>query len=117
MATRTAALHTAGSPDRSGDAVTALSPGELVRYSRHLLLPEVGLAGQERLSAARVLLVGASLTSAMRDFTFTGQRMGCMQRWQTTSGCVWTCRSATACPSWREKRTLPTASPSVPDNS
>lgn len=59
MATRTAALHTAGSPDRSGDAVTALSPGELVRYSRHLLLPEVGLSGQERLSAARVLLVGA----------------------------------------------------------
>lgn len=59
MATRTTALHTAGSPDRSGDAATALSPGELVRYSRHLLLPEVGLAGQERLSSARVLLVGA----------------------------------------------------------
>ncbi|HTZ55207.1 MAG TPA: molybdopterin-synthase adenylyltransferase MoeB [Candidatus Acidoferrum sp.] len=32
---------------------------ELRRYSRHLLIPEVGLAGQERLSAARVLVVGA----------------------------------------------------------
>ena len=31
---------------------------ELARYSRHLLLPEVGLAGQERLKAARVLLIG-----------------------------------------------------------
>ena len=29
------------------------------RYSRHLLLPEVGLAGQQRLAAARVLLLGA----------------------------------------------------------
>jgi sulfur-carrier protein adenylyltransferase/sulfurtransferase len=32
---------------------------ELRRYSRHLLIPEVGLAGQERLAAARVLVVGA----------------------------------------------------------
>jgi len=29
------------------------------RYARHLLLPEVGVAGQERLMAARVLIVGA----------------------------------------------------------
>src|SRR5438045_9497902 len=29
------------------------------RYSRHLLLPEVGVAGQEKLSRARVALVGA----------------------------------------------------------
>jgi sulfur-carrier protein adenylyltransferase/sulfurtransferase len=32
---------------------------ELRRYSRHLLIPQVGLAGQERLRAARVLVVGA----------------------------------------------------------
>ena len=32
---------------------------ELRRYSRHLLIPEVGLAGQERLSRSRVLVVGA----------------------------------------------------------
>ncbi len=31
----------------------------LRRYSRHLLIPEVGLAGQERLAAARVLCIGA----------------------------------------------------------
>jgi molybdopterin/thiamine biosynthesis adenylyltransferase/rhodanese-related sulfurtransferase len=29
------------------------------RYSRHLLIPEVGLRGQERLAAAKVLVVGA----------------------------------------------------------
>jgi adenylyltransferase/sulfurtransferase len=36
-----------------------LDPLELVRYARHLTLPEVGVEGQERLRAARVLLVGA----------------------------------------------------------
>lgn len=36
-----------------------LSASELSRYSRQILLPEVGVAGQERLRAARVLIVGA----------------------------------------------------------
>jgi len=35
-----------------------LSPAETNRYSRHLLLPEIGLAGQQKLRAARVLVVG-----------------------------------------------------------
>ncbi|HEX5386234.1 MAG TPA: molybdopterin-synthase adenylyltransferase MoeB [Gemmatimonadales bacterium] len=37
----------------------ALSADELVRYARHLMLPEIGRGGQERLAAARVLLIGA----------------------------------------------------------
>ncbi len=36
-----------------------LTRDELLRYSRHLILPDVALAGQERIKAARVLLVGA----------------------------------------------------------
>lgn len=36
-----------------------LNHEEIRRYSRHLILPEVGLAGQKRLKAARVLCVGA----------------------------------------------------------
>jgi len=35
------------------------SPDFLERYSRHLLLPDVGLAGQRRLRDARVALIGA----------------------------------------------------------
>lgn len=35
------------------------SNDEILRYSRHLVMPEVTLAGQERLKAARVLCVGA----------------------------------------------------------
>ncbi len=37
----------------------ALSPQEYQRYSRHLIMPEVGLDGQKRLKAAKVLLIGA----------------------------------------------------------
>lgn len=36
-----------------------LTRDEVLRYSRHLSLPEVGIEGQRRLKAARVLLVGA----------------------------------------------------------
>ncbi|HXZ51486.1 MAG TPA: molybdopterin-synthase adenylyltransferase MoeB [Burkholderiales bacterium] len=32
---------------------------QLLRYSRHILLPEIGVEGQERLRAARALVVGA----------------------------------------------------------
>src|SRR3954451_16651234 len=44
----------------SGDSnpLPPLTPGEYARYSRHLILPEVGLEGQQRLKAARVLCVG-----------------------------------------------------------
>ncbi len=37
---------------------TGLTGDDLRRYSRHLLLPEIGRAGQERLRSARVLIVG-----------------------------------------------------------
>ena len=43
--------------------VTATEPGlsnkEVARYSRHLIMPEVGMDGQLKLKAARVLCVGA----------------------------------------------------------
>ena len=37
----------------------ALTPDQRRRYSRHLLIPEVGDAGQQKLLASRVLLIGA----------------------------------------------------------
>src|ERR1700732_1201427 len=39
-------------------AVT-LSKDEILRYSRHIILPEVGMEGQQKLKAARVLCIGA----------------------------------------------------------
>jgi adenylyltransferase/sulfurtransferase len=42
-------------PDTSG---VQLSPDEVARFSRHLILPELGMEGQKRLKAASVLCVG-----------------------------------------------------------
>jgi adenylyltransferase/sulfurtransferase len=36
-----------------------LTPEEYLRYSRHLLIPDVGLQGQRKLKAASVLVIGA----------------------------------------------------------
>jgi adenylyltransferase/sulfurtransferase len=37
----------------------SLSQNEVARYSRHLIMPEVGMEGQQRLKASSVLLIGA----------------------------------------------------------
>src|SRR5215213_9318140 len=37
----------------------SLTPEQRERYSRHLLIPEVGLAGQQKLLESKVLLIGA----------------------------------------------------------
>jgi len=36
-----------------------LTNDEILRYSRHLIMPEVGMEGQQKLKAARVLCIGA----------------------------------------------------------
>jgi adenylyltransferase/sulfurtransferase len=47
-------------PDLLGDrvAAVALSPSEIQRYARHLIMPEVAMNGQKRLKAAKVLCIG-----------------------------------------------------------
>lgn len=52
---------TTGAPDANPGAATPdrLSPAELDRYARHIVLREVGGPGQQRLRRARVLVIGA----------------------------------------------------------
>jgi len=49
----------AGGSPATETALPKLSHAEVLRYSRHLLLPEVGLEGQRKLKASRVLTIGA----------------------------------------------------------
>src|SRR5881275_1844405 len=44
---------------RARSQATPLTPDETKRYSRHLIMPEVGVEGQKRLKASSVLLIGA----------------------------------------------------------
>src|SRR5579871_6374449 len=38
--------------------LATLNKDEILRYSRHLIMPEVGMEGQQKLKAARVLCIG-----------------------------------------------------------
>jgi molybdopterin/thiamine biosynthesis adenylyltransferase/rhodanese-related sulfurtransferase len=40
-------------------AAATLTNDEILRYSRHLIMPEVGMEGQQKLKAAKVLCIGA----------------------------------------------------------
>ncbi|BDG01175.1 molybdopterin-synthase adenylyltransferase MoeB [Anaeromyxobacter oryzae] len=44
---------------RPASELPQLGQEEILRYSRHLIIPDVGVEGQRRLKAARVLMVGA----------------------------------------------------------
>jgi adenylyltransferase/sulfurtransferase len=44
--------------DLENAVLPQLTPAEIKRYSRHLIMPEVGTAGQQALKAAKVLMVG-----------------------------------------------------------
>jgi adenylyltransferase/sulfurtransferase len=62
-------LKKEATPVKDGDVISIvpavaggtpnLSNEEISRYSRHLILPEVGMAGQKKLKAASVLIIGA----------------------------------------------------------
>src|SRR5690348_2501247 len=49
----------AGGATAVADAAPALSNEEVARYSRHLILPEVGMEGQTKLKRASVAMIGA----------------------------------------------------------
>jgi adenylyltransferase/sulfurtransferase len=52
-------MSTSSEPVAARAGHVNLTQQEVARYSRHLIMPEVGLEGQKRLKAARVLLIGA----------------------------------------------------------
>ena len=54
MATKTG-ISTA---QQAGEPAVALSKEEILRYSRHLIMPEVGMEGQLKQKAAKVLCIG-----------------------------------------------------------
>src|ERR1700683_3925450 len=54
----------------------ALSKDEVLRYSRHLIMPEVGMEGQLKLKEAKVLLVGAGGLGAPLAMYLTAAGIG-----------------------------------------
>jgi len=46
-------------PAIAGGSTVTLDNWEIMRYSRHLIMPEVNMDGQQKLKAASILLIGA----------------------------------------------------------
>jgi len=57
-------------------ALPQLSNNEIARYSRHLILPEVGMEGQQKLKAAKVLCVGTGGLGAPLTFYLAAAGIG-----------------------------------------
>ncbi|MBA3320699.1 MAG: molybdopterin-synthase adenylyltransferase MoeB [Pyrinomonadaceae bacterium] len=54
----------------------ALGNDEIARYSRHLIMPEVGMEGQRKLKAARVLMIGTGGLGAPLGMYLTAAGVG-----------------------------------------
>ncbi|MGH9476223.1 MAG: molybdopterin-synthase adenylyltransferase MoeB [Terriglobales bacterium] len=57
-------------------SMPALNNEEILRYSRHLIIPQVGMHGQRKLKAARVLMIGAGGLGAAVGLYLTAAGVG-----------------------------------------
>src|SRR5512141_2042142 len=91
------------------DVLPQLTNDEIKRYSRHLIMPEVGVDGQKRLKAGSVLCIGAGglgspaamyLAAAVASSTSTSLISA------TCSARSSTAPLTSGAPSWRRQRTV-----------
>ena len=71
--------------------VATLNKDEILRYSRHLIMPEVGMEGQLKLKNAKVCLIGTGGLGAPSDCIWRPPAWGASAWWISTSSITPTC--------------------------
>jgi len=69
-------MSTKSRPAIGHAAASSLTNEEILRYSRHLIMPEVGMEGQLKLKAAKVLLIGTGGLGAPLGLYLTAAGVG-----------------------------------------
>jgi len=64
--------------DHASSEAVELTHEEIRRYSRHLIMPEVGMNGQKRLKASSVLLIGAGGLGSPLGMYLAAAGVGCI---------------------------------------
>src|SRR5262249_48667316 len=73
-----------GAPVVEAQPTATLSKDEILRYSRHLIMPEVGMEGQLKLKSAKVLMIGAGGLGAPLGMYLAGRASGASASWIST---------------------------------
>ena len=64
-----------------------LTPYQVKRYSRHIIMPQVGSKGQRKLLDAKVLIIGAGGLGPLYRYTLLWRASGTLESWILT---LWT---------------------------
>ena len=67
-----------------------MNDDQLLRYSRHILLPEIGIDGQQKINGAHALIIGAGGLGSPAVLYLASAGVGTLTIWRSVDLVNWT---------------------------